>query len=149
MIRVARNGNIIGEYAEADISTLVKTKVILETDDYWTAGMQGWAKVSQLLSNPSLKPQEAIPTPPPPQNNLIKCPDCQREVSKLALTCPGCGRPLSEAPTPAKQEPIKVVTTENSFWTRNRGTGDLILFGPFALIIFFVIFGSLRNCHGG
>jgi hypothetical protein len=28
---------------------------------------------------------------------LIKCPDCEREVSAAAPTCPGCGR-LMKAP---------------------------------------------------
>lgn len=28
--------------------------------------------------------------------NLIRCPDCGREVSKRASVCPGCGCPLSE-----------------------------------------------------
>lgn len=28
--------------------------------------------------------------------NLIRCPDCGREVSKRARVCPGCGCPLSE-----------------------------------------------------
>ncbi len=26
---------------------------------------------------------------------LVNCPDCGREVSKMALACPACGRPLS------------------------------------------------------
>lgn len=25
--------------------------------------------------------------------SLVKCPDCEREVSKAATSCPGCGRP--------------------------------------------------------
>jgi hypothetical protein len=28
---------------------------------------------------------------------LIKCPECQREVSDRAVACPGCGHPLEEA----------------------------------------------------
>ena len=31
---------------------------------------------------------------------LLTCPDCQHQVSDLALTCPGCGRPRLE-PGPA------------------------------------------------
>jgi hypothetical protein len=30
---------------------------------------------------------------------LIKCRECGREVSTAALTCPGCGCPLNEAPS--------------------------------------------------
>lgn len=29
--------------------------------------------------------------------NLLHCPDCQREVSKQAATCPHCGKPLGES----------------------------------------------------
>ncbi len=28
---------------------------------------------------------------------LIQCPDCSRQVSDAAPTCPGCGRPLKQA----------------------------------------------------
>jgi hypothetical protein len=28
--------------------------------------------------------------------SLVPCPDCRREVSRLAINCPGCGRPLLE-----------------------------------------------------
>lgn len=27
--------------------------------------------------------------------NLFPCPDCGRQVSRLAKSCPNCGRPLS------------------------------------------------------
>jgi len=27
---------------------------------------------------------------------LVRCPECQREVSDQAQTCPGCGHPLGE-----------------------------------------------------
>jgi len=29
---------------------------------------------------------------------LIKCPDCDREISDLAPSCPHCGRPIKVAP---------------------------------------------------
>lgn len=50
MIKVARAGVIIGEYPPSDIPALVRAKVILPTDDYWTAGMAGWGKVDALIS---------------------------------------------------------------------------------------------------
>jgi hypothetical protein len=31
---------------------------------------------------------------------LIKCPECQRDVSDIAAACPGCGHPLAPAATP-------------------------------------------------
>ena len=30
--------------------------------------------------------------------NLIRCPDCDQGVSRLAETCPHCGRPLLRQP---------------------------------------------------
>jgi len=30
---------------------------------------------------------------------LVKCPDCGRDVSDAAPTCPGCGRPMSRGPS--------------------------------------------------
>ena len=35
---------------------------------------------------------EIVPEQPSP--NLYPCPDCGRQVSRLATTCPQCGRPL-------------------------------------------------------
>ncbi|MBI2999132.1 MAG: zinc-ribbon domain-containing protein [Deltaproteobacteria bacterium] len=30
---------------------------------------------------------------------LIRCPDCDREISSRAVTCPGCGAPIRSAVT--------------------------------------------------
>lgn len=35
----------------------------------------------------------------PSNPNLTPCPDCGRFVSRLAISCPQCGRPLSPPPT--------------------------------------------------
>ena len=34
---------------------------------------------------------------PPPATNIAPCPDCGQLVSRLAPTCPHCGRPLKQA----------------------------------------------------
>jgi TPR repeat protein len=61
MIKVARAGNVIGEYERADIPALVRSKVVLPTDDYWEDGMTGWAKVSELPANAAAsKPSKKI-----------------------------------------------------------------------------------------
>ncbi len=31
--------------------------------------------------------------------NLFNCPDCNREISTSALSCPGCGRVVKKSPT--------------------------------------------------
>lgn len=30
-------------------------------------------------------------------NNLMRCPDCGKEISVQAKACPGCGRPTNKA----------------------------------------------------
>ena len=74
MIKVARAGVVIGEYPKADIPALVRANVILPTDDYWTAGMAGWSKVSSLLNSsgqpPALPPQRIVIKSPLPANFL-------------------------------------------------------------------------------
>lgn len=41
---------------------------------------------------------------------LITCPDCKREVSDAAATCPGCARPLQAPPA----HPIAVQATHGA-----------------------------------
>ena len=65
---------------------------------------------------------------------LIPCPECKREISDRAESCPHCGCPIS------KQPPRQVQTTENSFLTQSRGFGDLVLYGPLIAIFFIFVF---------
>ena len=60
---------------------------------------------------------------------LIKCSACNREVSEAALACPSCGHPFRAS---------YVKTAEDNVLTRNRGCGDIILFGPIILIVILV-----------
>ena len=145
MIKIARAGKVIGEYNRGDVPALVQSKTVLASDDYWTSGMAAWAKVSSLLSE-----IEACAPPPPtapsPTTNLTKCPDCQKEVSKLAQSCPGCGRPLLESPKAAPEGPKRVITTEDSVMTRSRGCGDIIVFSPIILILLAVMVAMMGSC---
>ncbi len=38
----------------------------------------------------------ASPRPKAPGPNLMPCPDCYQPVSRLAVSCPHCGRPLRD-----------------------------------------------------
>ena len=38
---------------------------------------------------------------------LIKCPECNREISSAAACCPGCGYPINTPPKPKKQSKKK------------------------------------------
>ena len=67
---------------------------------------------------------------------LKPCPECKREVSDRAAACPHCGSPMA-APKPLQ-------TTEDSALNRNRGCGDIIIFGPLLLIAIIFIMILLR-----
>jgi len=65
---------------------------------------------------------------------LIKCGECQNEVSDRAAACPHCGNPMSAAPaavTPVETQPGHVVTTEATGKTHKIlqavGTGVFLL----------------------
>lgn len=38
---------------------------------------------------------------------LINCPECNREISSAAISCPGCGYPINTLPTPKKKSKKK------------------------------------------
>jgi predicted RNA-binding Zn-ribbon protein involved in translation (DUF1610 family) len=65
---------------------------------------------------------------------LISCPECGKHVSNRAPACVSCGNPINPKPT-------RVVTSEDSFLTRNRGFGDVVFLAP--LVIFAVILAGL------
>ena len=50
---------------------------------------------------------------------LIKCPECQKEVSTSAASCPHCGYPLQKA------QPIQYETTTVKIRCWGRGTNSL------------------------
>jgi hypothetical protein len=37
------------------------------------------------------------PEPKPPRPELVPCPDCKKEVSGRAMSCPQCGRKLKQS----------------------------------------------------
>ena len=78
---------------------------------------------------------------------LIKCPECEKEVSTAAETCPHCGYPIK------KNEPVKEKQVENypipknSSWinkwkkkeAKGRWTWTLLFFASLLLVGLFVI----------
>lgn len=42
---------------------------------------------------------------------LIKCPECENEVSDQALSCPSCGHPLQSIDQITQQSPITIEQT--------------------------------------
>lgn len=64
--------------------------------------------------------------------SLINCPECQKEVSDEATTCPHCGKPLPTTPAPPDPK-------------RPKGKGCLFILVPILLILLIAILG---NCSG-
>ena len=72
---------------------------------------------------------------------LINCPECGKEVSDKATSCPKCAFPIRAEKT------VRVKTAEDSALTRNRGCGDIIIYAPLILIIaVLILFFSIRGC---
>lgn len=62
---------------------------------------------------------------------LVPCPDCAHDVSRLAETCPSCGRPL-RAPTPREGLFLRTLNrlVALGFW------GSLLLLVAIAIAVF-------------
>lgn len=58
---------------------------------------------------------------------LIECPECGEEISEKAEACPNCGVPLSP--------PRESSADGENFLTRNRGCGDIFIFGGLLLVV--------------
>lgn len=68
---------------------------------------------------------------------LIPCPDCTHSVSRLAESCPECGRPLRR---PAPREGLFLRTLNQlvalGFW------GPIVLLAVLAVAVLVGVFGS-------
>ena len=50
---------------------------------------------------------------------LVKCPDCGRDVSQRAPTCPGCGAPIANAPSAAPAyQAVQAIEETGKRWKR-------------------------------
>jgi hypothetical protein len=56
---------------------------------------------------------------------LIKCPECNRDVSDKATVCPHCARPLAR--TPYRQRPVQVIERTGKRWKGVRVLGWLLI----------------------
>ena len=43
---------------------------------------------------------------------LIRCPECDREISDKAETCPRCGYPIQNKPNNLREKKTKIITIE-------------------------------------
>jgi hypothetical protein len=82
---------------------------------------------------------------------LIECPDCLNQISAATPACPHCGHPFEPLPAPAKARPLpqspppaiphplpQTVYVKDTALTRNRGCGDLLLYGFLAVVLVIV-----------
>jgi hypothetical protein len=89
------------------------------------------------------------------------CPDCGKEVSDLALVCPGCGHPLSSGNSSPKSKVAVIllafflgVLGVHRFYVGKVGTGILQLLtfgglGIWVLIDFIIaVCGNFRDSDG-
>jgi hypothetical protein len=64
-----------------------------------------------------MEPLASGRTPQPIANSQLKpCPDCGKDVSKAAATCPTCGRPLLTPPTHNKYPALSFIAGLNKFF---------------------------------
>ena len=90
-----------------------------------------------------------------------KCSFCSEEILAAAIKCKHCGEFLdgrnreaaqeSVNPKPPHREgitptpsssPQRVITTEDNFLTRNRGCGDILIYGPLLFLFLLVVISS-------
>ena len=67
---------------------------------------------------------------------LIRCPECNREISEQAAACPGCGYPLVRKATDEVEEKLAAAKARDRLFLRRTG---LILLGLIVLILTLVI----------
>lgn len=56
-----------------------------------------WEGASRPARGTPQATSEPAPPAEPTTGKLVPCPDCGRQVSRLAIACPQCGRPLTPA----------------------------------------------------
>lgn len=69
---------------------------------------------------------------------LIECKECKKQVSDQAEACPNCGYLIN----PKR----KVKTSEDSVFTRNRGFGDIVVYGGLFFVLILVLAFGITSC---
>lgn len=72
---------------------------------------------------------------------LIHCLECGHEISKVAIACPNCGRPIQGMPVAGRT----VVVAERPREEGGFPTWAFILLGIFGVILLFVLFAVIRR----
>ncbi len=76
---------------------------------------------------------------------LISCPECQKEISDKATSCPFCGYPIGTAPTPIQPAVVSPIVNASPTKKRKHSPILIVLIVFIVLIGFFVVLGILRS----
>lgn len=70
-IRVARDGNVIGNFSLANLGQALRDKTVLPTDHYWRGGNANWERVSYIAEEAEEAVARTMPqvVPPPPNKS--------------------------------------------------------------------------------
>jgi DNA-directed RNA polymerase subunit RPC12/RpoP len=89
LVHIARAGQVLGRYPEADLPVLIGAGTVRRTDHYWKKGMAGWSLVGATFDPPKPKPAPAPSAPPP----IPRKPDPR---THLRYECLRCGAKFNE-----------------------------------------------------
>ena len=83
---------------------------------------------------------------------LITCPECGKQVSDKANSCPNCGYPLTKKVDTVKSvmpNPANTVNTGNRYNSSNDKSTEKFLGGLFIVGLICAIFFLFKSCVGG
>lgn len=73
---------------------------------------------------------------------LIKCPECETDVSDKAAACPKCAHPIVESSPPEQARTVKVQTTEK---TAKKYKLQILIGGFLMILGFLLIISSISG----
>lgn len=90
-----------------------------------------------------------IQEPAPPTTK--ECPFCSEEIKPTAKKCKHCGefldKSIKPSTPPVDNRKIQKVNTGENVLNRNRGCGDILIFGPIIFIVIIVLVFLSRGCN--
>lgn len=151
----------IGSFKNSDIAGVTGLIVTIATIvSFYNEKKKTMEQINKLTSSTvapsSFESLSAQPQASPTASKLINCPDCEKEVSRRAASCPNCGCPISSEPqikstSTADESSIKPSTTITISRKEKKQSGDgdsyLKLFlkgviGLFAIVITLIFIGA-------
>lgn len=136
---VLRGKDEEGPFTNAEVLELWKAGELTEKHKWASPGMGEWKGISDFLALQRKEQVQvkAADTIDVPNKRLVDCPDCGKQVSRLAVACPGCGRPIN-----AEAADKRTVYVQPMGMAKNRGVYVILglLFGFFGFHNFYAGF---------